>query len=705
MTHDKNYLLDLQLFDELAALRPVPAGDHLSPEEVDAYVGNRLTDGAERQADAHLASCFECLDAAERAVKEASGVSDEKAPEPRSTTVLKLLASSGAHQTGFDYVMPSGLHVDTHVSVGRVCWSDRAVDALVEAIDWLLAQRSFEAILSHGWPMAHVARRLAWRYRSKVRTFVESEGYEPVIFSRAIPQGASVAILTDVALSGGLAARLAAKVSASGACVAAVVAVVDARNDRSGELLSLCSLDVGRSRVAITKAGEALDRRDFNPCSYNVTVRKKDSRSPLELFHSDKQFAELWARVYVAGAYEHHRVDGMVHHNGFVDTERLLEHPLTGEVVVDDLARLVMAQSSRLPDVLVVPRRHRGRLVGMRLTESIYRATGAMPEVVSVGIRRGRAHISEANRRRLRDQYVVICDSAAGHGETLDILCDVAKTAGASMVGAAIIISRLKESCEEAFRARLAGRFWRLYYFPTPSFMVSQSDPTACPYCATKNSIVAAAHQLDLPALSALAESFAATGGDRSHGRFVRPRATPRSGEDFLRRCERRMAGGVTLHALCTAMNDGMAPLELPEVLDPSIPPAKRAAMLESLPSGALRWSGRWLERSVEECLAVPSPHQVWLAAANLLAREGRGDWINYLSSHLSRGRSHALPRHFWGWLVFNTVSYLSANPRQIAEVRRKVQQVEVEADSAVRAGVAQVLEAIRKVEGVRTGF
>jgi hypothetical protein len=55
--------------------------------------------------------------------------------------------------------------------------------------------------------------------------------------------------------------------------------------------------------------------------------------------------------------------------------------------------------------------------------------------------------------------------------------------------------------------------------------------------------------------------------------------------------------------------------------------------------------------------------------------------------------------------LVFDTVSYLSANPHQIPEVRRKVQEVEVEADSAVRGGVAQVLEAIRKVEGVRTDF
>jgi len=419
----------------------------------------------------------------------------------------------------------------------------------------------------------------------------------------------------------------------------------------------------------------------------------------LQLFDRDPHFAQLWERVFVAGAYEHHHVDGSAHHNGFIDTERLLEHPLTGEAIVDDLASLLISQTERPPDVLVVPRRHRGRLVGMRLRETIYRTTNVMPAMVTVGIRRGRAHLPESSRRLLEGQSVVVCDSAAGHGETLDVLCDMARVAGAASVGAAIVISRLKESCEEAFRARLDGKFWRLYYFPTPSFMVSQSDPSACPYCAVKAAIATTAARLGLPALRALADSFDTGGGDRAHDQFVQPRVRPESGEDFLRRCERRMAGGVTLHALCTAMNDGMAPLELPEVQDASIAPAKRAAMLESLPAGALKWSGRWLERSVQDCLAPASPHQVWLAAANLLAREGRMDWIDHLTGQLGRSGNHRLPTHFWGWLVFDTVTYLSANPGHIAEVRSKMERIAAKTDSTVRGGVKQVLEAIEKVE------
>jgi hypothetical protein len=158
------------------------------------------------------------------------------------------------------------------------------------------------------------------------------------------------------------------------------------------------------------------------------------------------------------------------------------------------------------------------------------------------------------------------------------------------------------------------------------------------------------------------------------------------------------MAGGVTLHALCTAMNDGMAPLELPELSDPSIAPTKRAAMLETLPAGALRWSGSPLERSVRACFEGHSPHQVWLAAANLLGREGRADWIDHLAGQLARGQ-HRLPKHFWGWLVFDAVSYLRIHPTESAVVREKLIAVRAKADPLMKAGLNQILEAVGKVE------
>jgi hypothetical protein len=692
---------ELRLLDELASIPDHPTGAHLSAAVVEGFVSNTLSSEEESEASLHLSSCDECLAAAERAVERR--IRDNSWPVPPkdlATQTKELLSVAGAIQTGNDYVMPGGLHVDTHVSLACLCKSESAVDRLVEMVDRVFKQRRFNVLLSHGWPMAHVARRLVWRYRPWVRTLIESEGYERVLLSREIPKGSSVAILTDVTLSGRLVSRLAEKVAASESKLAAVATVVDARQEPSRDtaILALCSMPVITSSSPIERAGVRLEQFDFNPCSYGLTIRKRDPRSPLRLFDEDTRFAQLWTNVFVAGAYEHHHRDGVIHRNGFIDTERLLEHPLTGEPVIASLVDLILDGIKGSPDVLVVPHRRRGRLVSTRLAETVRRRTGSAPSVLSVMVRGGRAHLTDRDRRHLRDKVVIVCDSAASRGATLDVLCDAVAKSGAAKIGAAVVVSRLKETCEEAFRARLGGRFWRLYYFPTPSFLVSQTSMAACPYCALKAEIDRVARLLDLPAIQELADSFKRNSGDPIGNRFVRPRAEPASGREFLSRCERRMAGGVALHALCNAMNDGMAPLELPEVMDRSIPPTKRAAMLESLPPGVLEWSGKSLENDVQRCLAVAGPHQVWLAAANLCAREGRGDWLDYLGVQLRRGRNHRQPRHFWGWLIFDAVSYIRAKPSETTQVRRKLEAVAAKADASSMEGLGQLIEAVRRI-------
>ena len=123
--------------------------------------------------------------------------------------------------------------------------------------------------------------------------------------------------------------------------------------------------------------------------------------------------------------------------------------------------------------------------------------------------------------------------------------------------------------------------------------------------------------------------------------------------------------------------------------------------MLESLPAGVFRWSGRALEDSIQQCLSNAGPSQVWLAAANLCAREGRGDWLDHLGTQLDRGRNHNRPKHFWGWLVFNTVTYLRLRRDETTEVARKLRSVARTADPSTREGLDQKLQAVSKIDQV----
>jgi hypothetical protein len=142
-------------------------------------------------------------------------------------------------------------------------------------------------------------------------------------------------------------------------------------------------------------------------------------------------------------------------------------------------------------------------------------------------------------------------------------------------------------------------------------------------------------------------------------------------------------------------MNDGMAPLELPEVSAPWVPANKRAAMLESLPSGSIKWSGQSFERELMNCLVHETSHQVWLAAANLFAREGRGEWLDSLGTQLSRPGSSRLPTHFWGWLTYDAVKYVQTQPAKASEAKAIIQRVRQSADQKTRQCLDEMVRAI----------
>lgn len=700
MSGDKHSAIQRRMLDDIFPTADATATGHLSAEELVTYALGRLQPDELLRADQHLSTCVECLTLVEQAVDAVAVLpgseTDESLEAVNERQVLDLLTTHDAIEREFDYVLPSGLHSDTHVNLGKLCWTDQGLDNLARLLDRRLNGRRFDLIISHGWPMAAVARRMAWKYRAAVSTLVESQGYEAPALSHSIGPNRSALILIDVAVTGGLARRLSAMVVDSGSHVAAIAAIVDARIERKQpEVLSLCTVAIRRWNESDCPLTGVLEERVFNPVSYRMTTKKDAGRSPVSLFNSDSEFSDLWTAIYRAGAYQRHRIDGQVHYNGFIDTEKLLEHPVTGPQLVSEIGRRILAGTSDTPDVLVVPQRHRGRLFGTRLREFIYGETGKIPELIVVGIRRGRAVITDAVERKLYKRFVLVCDSATSHGGTLDTLCYRVTRLGAADVGAAVLVSRLKESCEEAFRNRLNGRFWRLYYFPLPAFWVEGNSREACPFCALRADIDGLARRLGLRALKELAESFVEGRGDRSQRGSLKPRPEPSNGDDLLQRCERRIAGGVTLHTLLTAMNDGMAPLELPEISAPWLPANKRAAMLESLPAGTIKWSGQSFERELMNCLAEEPSHQVWLAAANLFAREGRGEWLDRLGTQLSRPGCNRLPAQFWGWLVYDAVKYVQAQPAKASEAKTIIQRVRQSADRKLKQSLDEIARAI----------
>ena len=243
------------------------------------------------------------------------------------------------------------------------------------------------------------------------------------------------------------------------------------------ESVTLCEVPLGIvSHERDCPRCSKLERRVFNPFSSRMTVKKTTSRSPGDLFNTDPAVAALWNALYVASAYEKHRIDRhKFHYNGFVDTERLISNPHTAPNLVDSLVSTILAGTDCAPAYLLVPKRKRARQLSSRLVDAFYARTGEIPSVLSVAVRGGKAWLAPEVERQIRGRFVLVCDSATASGETIDSICHTANHAGA-IVGAAVLMSRLKEASEEALTARLNGRFWKLFYFPTPFFEVDKRD-------------------------------------------------------------------------------------------------------------------------------------------------------------------------------------------------------------------------------------
>ena len=690
---------------------------HLTTDEVEAYEEGTADDHGRRRIDEHLATCEPCArvlelhfraaqawegpsgakrldslderlnllltDAERRAATRAAGplgvVAPALVPQPTSSaggkelaisptatatehTVELLLSQAGAIQRGSDYILPSGLHCDTHIDVSLICRSERLLEAMAAALAPLLADVKFDTVVSAGWTMATLARRLFPRSRDRrgiEMRLITAEGYDPPLLLEACPRGNRVLLLLDVVVTGALVSRLKAQVEARGARVVQAAALVDAGHVRaplSIGLRSLCRIQMNVQAAVECVRHDTMPVAQWNPISCRMTRRREQPQSPSDFLSQDAAARELWTLVDMAAAYEHHHREGDRHYLGFLNTHRLLTHRKTQGVLVGRFRDVVLARLGA-PEVLLVPRRARALLLAELLAVEL-KDRVAPVRVVSAARRHGHFSFTPATARAVRGRRVLVADTAIGHGNTLDELVLLTRAEGASHVAAAAILSRLAEGAEEALAARLDGSFVRLYGVPVRPFTVPASVAVwGCPFCARKNELRKAARGSGLLALRQLERQLGAVGFHRTPSSDRRPQQLtfPTIIRPLLERCRRSVAGGVALHALHTAIGDGMAPLSVRELLDDRVPLANRVAMLEDLPVGVVRWSGEPLVGELRTVLSKTTKESLWLAAVEALTREGSVEWIDHLNGMLVRNEDRLISPRFWCQLSYAT--------------------------------------------------
>jgi orotate phosphoribosyltransferase len=624
--------------------------------------------------------------------------------------VMDLLAAAGAVERAYDYVLPSGLHSDTHVRVGKLCHSEEWLRAVAGALHRLFSDVTFDAVAAAGWPMAAIARRLAVLRsgpKKSVPHVVLCEGYAPPRLLGDLPAGNRVLILVDVVVTGGLVERLAQVVHRAGAEIVGAGAVVQSQHPSAlarGLLRPLCRVPMHVVASRDCPRCGRLERREFNPFAHCMTAKAPTARSPSQFLDYAPEAREFWEYVDTVGAYEHHRVERGAHYTAFVDTLKMLEHPVIGPKLVGKLRDLL--DRTGTPDVLLFPNLKRAKVLAGRLGEVLAtRESRGRIALVTTRSRDGHWHLSRTVRCRLYAKSVLIVDSAAGHGRTLDELSMLAHACGASRVGGAVVLSRLSESAEESFRARLSGGFHRLYHLPVRPVLIYGDDRDVCPVCQRKAAVTRAAQESRLEAIKQLATwlsqrrgrqgSREETGGGAPATR--QPTLFPAE-TSFLSTCSSQVASGVTLHSLHAAMTNGMAPLALPEVSDPQIPRRNRVAMLENLPVGVVEWSRGVLDRQLQDLLAREDTSSLWRASACVLARERHLDWAEHLAGFLDRCPELSLaPRPlFWNNLVCSAYIASHGNAQAQGELRRRVEEIlRTHPGDHAAAGLRRVLEAI----------
>lgn len=631
-----------------------------------------------------------------------------------------ILHEANAIERDFDYELPSGLHSDTHVNVGALCRSEQHLNSVARELYALLTDLNFDVILTNGWAMGTIARRVAWMRANTRGKFpidvVVREGYEQSFMSADIRKNSAVLVLIDVNVTGGLVKRMCESIKEARANIigmAALVHALSARSKRPGQLRALCSLTMNIVDPTLDQrfASPALKTRVFNPISHCMTERAPQPRSPSEFLSTHPEALEFWTYVDRARAYEHHRREGDTHYIAFIDTHKLLEHPEIGPSLVERLLDRIM-DGGEPPEVLLIANRPRARL----LAEMLARSFGSSCRPTIVVARRPRRSAKRrmplrpwelviTDRAAIAHGTVLVLDTASAQGATIDRLIHLASISNAATIKAAVLISRLPAGCEEAFSARLDGKFHCLYRLPIRPVVIRGNDPSICPVCQRRAAIEQASQSSGSDELQRWAQQL------RNRARHAAPlyrNIAPEESQlrlfskdmEFFEKCRESIASGVTLHALNAAMTNGMAALTLPELLDNRIPSRNRAAMVEHLPQGAVEWSGQCLIRDLRKVLDRGSAPNVWRASAEALVKGGEDDWFQECDELLAKLRNTGKQpsMSFWNHLACTTYAAVAQNGALQPIVYEKLTRlVEDGADQFMTEGVKRILQTMSK--------
>ncbi|MGD9904296.1 MAG: hypothetical protein AB7U83_12600 [Vicinamibacterales bacterium] len=645
---------------------PKTVGRHLDEREVAEYASGVIEPDRSASAERHLATCASCASAVEGLVLRLQpgpavdvnssqlaplpGVAEptirlrQAAVDVREThaRVEALLNELGCVERDGDYALPNGLHADAHINVARLCSSEEALLEIAKAFMRVFRDVPFDAILAHGWTMGMIARRMDALLREQGRSPVqlaETEGYNPPTLVSGFTASSRVLVLTDVFVTGGLIEdlRLLLERRHSRAVGFGVVAAYRPGSERFGRIRPLCTPKFSVQPAAECSRCGILPLLEFNPVSCCMTKRRSEPRSPTEFLLDYPGATEFWEVVQRAKACEHHRVERRTHHLAFVDVARVLSDACGSAGIVDGLSRALLRAQ---PDLLVVPRRKRARLLADRLVARCKEVGGSDLESVAAVQAPTGWHVDSRDARRLAGKNVFIVDSAVGRGATLDNLFLLCRRHGAGTIGMVTLVSRLSEAHESALDALMCGRFLSAHRFPMRPLAVYRT-PEVCPVCARRSELTEDASSSQAGPLRRLAARLTRRGSARA-ATLPAPAPTqlalPSLGDrPLLERCAPSVAAAITLNALHSSRNNGMAPLRLPEASDARIPAKNRAAMIACLPSGVSRWGGAALLRDIEACFAGEEVDAVWAAAASVLATELGEQWVRLFQESLRR--------------------------------------------------------------------
>lgn len=625
-------------------------------------------------------------------------------------TSKDMLVEEGIIEHAADYCIPCGKHSDTFVNVAKLCHSEGSLARVAAALGELFADAAFDTIVTNGWAMATVARRLALlSRRAGARPIREimCEGYDPPTPTEDICAQSRVLVLVDVAVTGSLLERLRRIVEQAGATVVAMGSIAKASVAKlpdTTRFLSTVEMRLDEPRKC-PRCG-VLELLEFNAYANCMTVKLANARSPSQFMAYNDEAREFWEFVNTADAYEKHHIERNCHYTAYVDTVALLAHPDIGPALVENLRGKVLAHQLR-PTAFLVPARHRAELLAERLAECSEFASPTGRAAIVLARRRNDAwRLTDSARRLLQGQRVLVVDSAAGYGRTIDYLAMTATRACAKSVGAAVILSRLPEACEASLRSRLSGGFFRLYHLPIRPVVIRGNDAALCWFCRRKAAVRDAAKESGLEAIhwwadrlsqSSRSESASSTPGSQARNAGEQPSLFPIPTPSFLERCRGSVAGGVTLHSLHAAMRNGMAPLALPEIRDETIPAKNRTAMVESLPPGIVEWSRGFLEQDLFHFLGAGRTPSVWRASAEVLARETGAKWIGHLRDILQHAkilRQRPMPT-FWNSLACDAYLVVHRSPETKPSIQGVLKGLMKDYDrTAAGSGLRQILAA-----------